>query len=70
MTELFFDVFIISIGVLVSLNALAQLYVLYFVKSDGEYEGISKMKLIKHLLFLTLGVIAVLSRIYYIINRI
>ena len=66
---LIFDVLIIVIGTGFILNALIQIYIELRVKDADGYQSYAWNKVTRNLIFLILGVLAVLSRIWYIMLR-
>lgn len=66
---LIFDVVIIVVGTGIMLNALIQIYLELRVKDEGGYHSYAWNKVTRHLIFLILGVLLVLYRIWYIMLR-
>ena len=66
---LLIDVVIIVLGTGVIWNALIQLYIELRVKDAEGNRSYSWQKLTQHIIFLILGVLAVLLRFWYIMER-
>ncbi|MBT8205042.1 MAG: hypothetical protein KJO20_06670 [Eudoraea sp.] len=66
---LIFDVGIIVIGTGVILNALIQLYIELRTKDAEGYQSYAWHKVTRQLIFLILGVLVVLLRVWYIMLR-
>ncbi len=66
---LVFDVLIILFGSGISVNAIIQLLIELRVKGVDGARTHSGSRLIRHLLFLVLGISAILLRIWYIVLR-
>ena len=66
---LIFDVGIIVIGTGVILNALIQIYIELRTKDAEGYQAYAWHKVTRQLIFLMVGVLVVLFRIWYIMLR-
>lgn len=63
------DGLIILVGALLSLNSIIQLIIELKVKNQEGNTSYSRIKLVKHLLLLCIGVVLIVTRVLYIIDR-
>ena len=63
------DGLIILVGVLLSLNAVMQLYIEFNVKNEEGPKSHSRIKVTKHLILSLVGLALIVTRVIYMVNH-